>query len=67
MTEEVENHTLRLLQDIRAEMREGFSRLGDRIDVVETKLDGNTVLLSMVAGISHDHEKCIETLEAKSH
>ncbi len=67
MAEEIENHTLRLLQELRAEMRLGFARLDERIDVLKTKLDGNTVLLGMVAGIPHDHEKRVEALGATLH
>jgi predicted nuclease with TOPRIM domain len=47
MAEDIENHTLRLLQEMRGEMREGFAELRQgqaelrqRLDGVEQRLDG---------------------------
>ncbi len=40
MAEDVENHTLRLLQEMRAEMREGFTQVNLRMDGLEQRLDG---------------------------
>ena len=72
MSDETENDTLRLLQEIRAEMRERFDRIDarfaaidERFDGVEQRLDGNTLLLNIVAGITHDHERRINALEAR--
>ena len=56
MAEDTENHTLRLLQELRTEIHEMRDDLTNRID-------GNTLILNMVAGIVHDHEKRIDTLE----
>ena len=39
MAEDIENHTLRLLQEMRGEMREGFAELRVRLDGVEQRLD----------------------------
>jgi hypothetical protein len=39
MADDVENHTLRLLQEMRGEMREGFAGLHQRVDAVEQRLD----------------------------
>ncbi len=38
MADDVENHTLRLLQEMRAEMREGFARMDARLTNVEQRL-----------------------------
>ncbi len=40
MADDVENHTLRLLQEMRAEMREGFTRVDERLIAVEQRLTG---------------------------
>jgi chromosome segregation ATPase len=43
MADDVENHTLRLLQEIRTEMaglREDFARFDQRLTAVEQRLDG---------------------------
>ena len=39
MAEDIENHTLRLLQEMRGEMREGFAEMRERLDGVEQRLD----------------------------
>jgi chromosome segregation ATPase len=38
MADDVENHTVRLLQEMRAEMREGFVRLDGRLSAVEQRI-----------------------------
>ena len=40
MTDEVENHTLRLLQEMRAEMREGQAEMRDELAATRTELAG---------------------------
>jgi hypothetical protein len=37
MADDIENHTLRLLQEMRGEMREGFAGLPQRMDVMERR------------------------------
>ncbi len=66
MAEDTDNHTLRLLQEMRTEMREMRDDLSERLEDVSTRLDGNTLILNMVAGIVHDHEKRIDTLESSA-
>ena len=58
MADEPENLTLRLLQEMREEIREMRADLTNRID-------GNTLLLNMVAGIAHDHEQRLDKLEQR--
>jgi len=72
MSEDIENHTIRLLQEMRAEMCAGFdkvdarfSELDARFDEVDLKIDGNTILLNMVAGVA-DHERRIGAIEKHS-
>ena len=50
MAEDIENHTLRLLQEMRGEMREGFAELRVRLDGVEQRLDGVERRLGVVEG-----------------
>lgn len=59
MSDNVENHTLRLLQEMREEFRKDMADL-------RTRIDGNTLILNMLAGHLHDHEMRLERLEAKS-
>ncbi len=66
MSEEPENHTVRLLQEMRAEMREMRSNFSDRFDELSLKVDGNTVLLNMVAGVAAGHERRIGAIEKRS-
>ncbi|MFM9978758.1 MAG: hypothetical protein ACKVOP_12020 [Sphingomonadaceae bacterium] len=62
MAEDVENHTIKLLQEMRGEMR----ALHEKLDGVSLKVDGNTVLLNLVAGVTHDHEQRLGGLERKT-
>lgn len=68
MSEEPENLTLRLLQEI----RDGMRNLGaevqetkDAVREVKNRVDGISLLLTMVAGLAHDHEQRIEKLEVR--
>ena len=56
MADDPENHTIRLLQEMRAEMREGFEDL-------TTRINGNTLILNMMMGMIHDHEERLAKLE----
>ncbi len=62
MSDDVENHTIRLLQEMRGEMR----GLNEKMDGLNLKVDGNTVLLNLVAGVAHDHEQRLTGLERKA-
>lgn len=63
MAEEPENLTIRLLQELRAEMSEMRASMNERFDEVTLRLDGNTVLLTMLAGLVHRHEERLTKLE----
>jgi hypothetical protein len=52
MAEEPENHTIRLLQEMRAEMREGFAGVNQRFD----KLEAN------IAASDAENAKVLETI-----
>ena len=70
MADEPENHAIRLLQemrtqltglqgavaDLRNEVRDGFAKLN-------LPIDGVTHILTLLAGVSHDHEERITRLE----
>jgi hypothetical protein len=53
MVDEPENHTIRLLTEMREELRAGFAN-------VNLRIDGLTHILTLLAGRSHDHEDRIE-------
>ena len=68
MSEARENLTLRLLQELRDEVRqirEEQQDHGSMLKDVKNRIEGNTVMLSMLAGMVHDHEICIEKLEVR--
>ena len=59
MPDEPENHTIRLLQEMRAEMRQGFEN-------VNLRIDGLTHILVTLAGHIHQHDERIERLEDRA-
>ena len=58
MIDDPENHTIRLLQEMRAEMRKGFDDVG-------TRIDGLTHIITLLAAHSHTLDERIEKLETK--
>ncbi len=56
MADETENHTIKLIQEMRAEMRERFDDVG-------TRIDGLTHIMTLMAGHSHDLDERIGVLE----
>ncbi|KGJ01670.1 hypothetical protein SAMN04487972_1564 [Paracoccus halophilus] len=56
MSETPENHTIRLLQELRKEMREGF-------DNVNVRMDGITHIMTLLAGHYHNVEERLSALE----
>ena len=65
MADEPENLTIRLLQELRTEMREMRDDLTARVNDLSTRLNGNTIILSTIAGLYHDHEERIGALESR--
>lgn len=57
MADETENHTIRLLQELRADMTQRFDDLTQRVD-------GNAILRNMIAGLLHQHDERLTALEA---
>lgn len=66
MVDETENLTIRLLQEMRAELRELRTEVRTDIADLRQRMDGNTLLLNLVAGVLHDHEQRITTLETRA-
>lgn len=71
MADEPENLMIRLLQEIRTEMREmrgdltgRVDGLSTRVDDLSTRVDGNAVILNMLAGMWHSQDERITKLEA---
>jgi len=56
MSDKTENHTIKLLQEMRQEINEQFSDVNIRID-------GLTHILTLMAGHSHDLDERVERLE----
>lgn len=66
MADEPENLTLRLLQDIRDDIRDIRSDIADfraTIADLTQRVDGNTLTFNLVAGVVYDHEERISKLE----
>ena len=80
MVDDTENHTIRLLQEMRsqmsemqAEMRQGFknvnARIDDtnaRIDDTNIRIDGLTHIVTILAGNIYQHDERIQKLEQQS-
>jgi hypothetical protein len=71
MADEPENHTIRLLHELRDEMRVAFAMISKRFEKVDERfddmglrIDGLAHMLMLLAGRSHDHEERIAKLEA---
>ena len=65
MGEEPENLTLRLLQELRDDrrgMRTEMQETKEAVREIKNRVDGNTLLLTMGAGLAHDHEARIDKL-----
>lgn len=58
-----ENLTLRILQEIRDEVRELRAEMEERFTDLTQRVDGNTLVLNLVAGMVHDHKERISQLE----
>mgnify|MGYP002865778467 CR=1 FL=1 len=56
MANDAENHTVKLLQEMRKE-------IGERFDDVDTRIDGLTHIITLMAGYSHDIDKRVSELE----
>ncbi len=75
MADEPENLTLRILQELRGDMqsirgdlgelRADLRELRDEVKDLSNRLNGNTVILSSIAGMCFDHEERISKLEAR--
>ena len=63
MADEPESLTIRLLQELRAEIREFRADTDQRFEDLRQRVDGNTLLLNLVAGVTHDQEHRITALE----
>jgi hypothetical protein len=77
MADEPENHTIRLLRELRDEMRvefamvrkrfekvdQQFEKVDERFDDMGLRIDGLAHMLMLLAGRSHDHDERIERLE----
>jgi hypothetical protein len=65
MVDDPEDLTLRVLQELREEMRHLRIEMQETKEAVRNRVDGNTPLLTMVAGLVRDHENRIDKLESR--
>ncbi len=72
MSDSPESLTLRILQEMRADMRDlktGLDEVRSEMHEMRTdltqRLDGNTMILNLIAGVTHDHEQRITDLESR--
>ena len=66
MADDPENLTIRLLQEIRGDqqaMRGEIAALREEVKDLTQRVDGNTLILNLVAGVVHDHEQRITNIE----
>ena len=65
---EPENLTVRILQELRDEVqqvRRAQDETSERLTDLTQRIDGNTLVFNLVAGVVHDHEQRIEKLESR--
>ena len=65
MAEEPENLTLRLLNDLRDEVQQLRAEQREMRKDLTQRVNGITLMLSIVAGMTHDHEQRLEALESR--
>ena len=68
MASETENLTIRLLQELRAQIEQTNARIddfSDRFTDLTQRIDGNTLVFNLVAGVVHQHEERIIDLEQR--
>ena len=63
MPENTENHMIKLLQEMRKEMKIGFADVHARFDDVNTRIDGLTHIVTLLAANMGGHENRIIDLE----
>ena len=70
MAEDADDHTIRLLKEMRGEMREmrsemraGFDAVDHRFDETNLRMDGMAHMMMLLAGNVAGHEERIEALE----
>lgn len=64
MAEEPESLTLRLLQEMREEAREAREEARESAKDLTNRINGLTVLLTMLPGMVHDHEERLAKVES---
>ena len=65
MAEEPENLTLRILQEMRSELNRRLDKVDESIADLSNRVDGISLIMSMVAGLVHNHETRIDKLESR--
>jgi hypothetical protein len=63
MSDKTENHTIKLLQEMRQEINAQFSDVAERFDDMNIRIDGLTHIMTLMAGHSHDLDERVERLE----
>ncbi|GEM_PF-581560 len=66
MPDKTENHTIKLLQELRLEIRDRFDKVDERFDDVDARIDGLTHIVTLMAGHSHNLDARVERLENAS-
>jgi len=65
VSEEPENHTIRLLQQIREEIREQFQEVREQFQTVNARIDGVTHIMTLLAGHTYHLDERVTKLEKK--
>lgn len=55
---------LRQIRDDQQAMREEMKALDEKVETIDTKIDGNSLIVTFIAGRVSDHEDRITALEA---
>ncbi len=65
MADDTENHTIKLLQEMRREINDSFQSVNERFDEVDLRIDGLTYIVTMLAGNMGGHTERLDALEAQ--
>ena len=64
MADDAENHTIKLLREMRQEMQDSRAEMNERFDDVNLRIDGLTYIVTMLAGNMGGHAQRLDQMEA---
>ena len=65
MAKDTESHTIRLLQEMRTEINNGFSRVDERLEDMSVRIDGLTHMIVLLSANMGGQEERIDSPETR--